>query len=204
MPSPPIPSWASPPDSFIPLLLFLLFFLLISLFLLFLSPLPLLYRRRFLFRWWAGPISFKLIAGVKIHSLKKHAYNEETSLQWYLNIVMYDKYSNCIHRYYNQLHARIYCITHACVYTIETKIQSNLNVHNRHGCIWLSIYVRCSGLSMIVREAISNITMMNVVCVLLLLVLASAATKQPPLVTKLSLTSSRNFNQSELLMSSTQ
>ena len=37
-------------------------------------------------------------------------------------------------------------------------------------------------------------------CVLLL---ATAATKQPPLVTKLSLTSNRHFNQSELLISST-
>ena len=67
----------------------------------------------FFFRWWAGPVSFKLIAGVKIHSVKKHAWNEEASLQWYLNIVMYD--SNYKHRYYNQLHAPIYCIN-ACMH----------------------------------------------------------------------------------------
>ena len=48
---------------------------------------------------------------------------------------------------------------------------------------------------------ICNLASMYSVCVLLL---AIAATKQPPLVTKLWLTNNRHFNQSQLLMSSTQ
>ena len=91
----------------------------------------------------------------KFYSLKKHACNEEASLQCYLNIVMYNKYSNCKHCCYNQLHAPG---INARVYTIETKAKSNfplITIEYEHGCIWLSIHVRCSGL-FIVCVAINN------------------------------------------------
>ena len=130
-------------------------------------------------------------------AMKKHLCNDIKMLLCKISIAITNTVITT-----NSMHLHT-VLTHACVYTIETKIKSNLNVHNRMRTqlhlikltlcgsfrrIW--IYVR-SGLSMIVREAISSITMMNVVCVLLL---ASAATKQPPLVTKLSLTSNRHFN----------
>ena len=91
----------------------------------------------------------------KFYSLKKHACNEEASLQCYLNIVMYNKYNNCKHCCCNQLHAPG---INARVYTIETKAKSNfplITIEYEHGCIWLSIHVRCSGL-FIVCVAINN------------------------------------------------
>ena len=126
------------------------FFLL--LFLLF--PFPFSATVVFFFWWWGvfTPLSFKLI---------KILLPQEACLQWrsiaamLSKYCMYNKYSNYKHVCYNQLHAPD---INACVYTIETKAKSNfplITIEYEHGCIWLSIHVRCSGL-FIVCVAINN------------------------------------------------
>ena len=93
---------------------FSLFFLLFLLF-----PFPFFHHSGPPF-WWQGVVTPLSFEPVKIWvTLKKHACNEEASLQCCLNIVMYDRYSNCKHHCYNQLHAPS---INACVYQLHTRV----------------------------------------------------------------------------------
>ena len=138
-------------------------------------------------RWFSSSFSFRFLVGlllgggvvsVSAPPPPPRSNCQEASLQWF--IIMIPVSVQC---------------TAIALWLQSTPPYNNL--------VWDNIHVRSGVSSRSPRVAILSRTCSKD-CMVCALLLATATTKQPPLVTKLSLTSSRHSDQSDLLISSTQ